>query len=133
MHGHTTLTASWARKIWSLIELFQGTITLTTIRILSSQQHKYQSVTAFTIIFTSNKGELHQINMCRIFLCIIQVSDITDLDGTRINQRAYYSIRSDDNSNIRWTNQQRPTKVGWRVWQRFLLSITDINRFLLQP
>jgi hypothetical protein len=35
--------------------------------------------------------------------------------------------------NIRWPNQRRPSKGGWLVWRRFLGSISDGNRYVLQP
>jgi hypothetical protein len=86
---------------------------------------------ALTTTFPCTKGELHQINMCRIFLRIISVSDTTDLDGTHIKQTSYDGFRDDAHSTIRWSNQQRPTKGFWGIWQRFLLSISDSNRYLL--
>jgi hypothetical protein len=82
IHGHTTLTASWFHEIWSFIELFEGIITLSNSWIPSPQWQHDQSVMALAIIFTSNKGELRHINMCRIFLRVISVSDITASDET---------------------------------------------------
>jgi hypothetical protein len=82
--------------------------------------------------YTYTKGELRQINMCRIYLRVISVSDITDFDGTRITKSSYYGTRDDTHPTTWWPNQQRPTKRGWCVWQRFLLSISDHNCYLLQ-
>jgi hypothetical protein len=68
--------------------------------------------------------------MCHIYLRVISIADF---DGTRIKQTSYDGKRDDTRHIIRWRNQQRPTKGGWRIWQRFLLTIIDSNRYLLKP
>jgi hypothetical protein len=85
---------------------------------------------SLAITSTYAKGELRQINMCRIYFHDISVSDITDFDRTRIKQSSYDGTLVNTHPTIRWPNQQRPTKGGWRG---FLLSISDHNRYLLQP
>jgi hypothetical protein len=133
IHGHTTLTTSGMHGIWTFIELFQGTTTLSNNWTPSPQRQHDQSITSLTTLFTNIKGELQHINMYHIFFHAISISDITEFDGTCLTQKAYDAIRSDNHPTIRWPNQQRPTKGGWRVWQRLLLSISDNNRYLLQP
>jgi hypothetical protein len=99
IHGHTTLTASWVHDIWSFLELFQGTITL-------SDKCNDQSIMTLVILFASHNGKLRHINMCRIFLHAISVSAITGFDGTHLNQKAYEGIRSDDYPTNWWPNQR---------------------------
>jgi hypothetical protein len=84
---------------------------------------------SLAILHTGCKGELRQNNRCQIFLRMISVSDITYFDGTRINQTSYNGVQSVYITNIRWPNQQRPTKGGWDIWRQFLHSLSDANHF----
>jgi hypothetical protein len=99
--------------MWSFLQLFQATVTLTKSWTPSPQREDDQPIMSLAILFTGRKGELRQINMCQIFLRAVSVSNITDFYGTIINQRAYDGILSDDHTNITWLNQQRLTKGGW--------------------
>jgi hypothetical protein len=84
VHGHYTLTYTWVHKMWSLLELFKGTITLTNSWLPSPQRQNDQFVISLATTFTCARGELRQINMCRICLHVISISDITNFDGTHI-------------------------------------------------
>jgi hypothetical protein len=83
--------------------------------------------------FACTKGELHQLNMCRIYLRVISVAEITNFDGTHIKQTSYDGKRNNTRHTIRWHNQQLPTKGGVCIWQYFLLAVSDSNRYLQQP
>jgi hypothetical protein len=131
VHGHYTLTFTWVNAIWSFLELFKGTITLMNSWIPPPQRQHDQAVMSLAITSTYTKGELRQINMCYIYLHVISVSDITDFYGTCIKQSSYDGTRVDTHPTIRWPKQHRPNKGGWRVWQRFILSISDHSRYLL--
>jgi hypothetical protein len=133
IHGHYNLTSTWLHELWSFLLLLKGTITLTSSWIPFPQRQYDQAVMSLAITSTYTKGELRQLNMCRIYLRVISVSDMTDFDGTRIKQSSYDGTRNHTHPTIRWPNQQRPTKRGWCVWQRCLLSISDHNRYLIQP
>jgi hypothetical protein len=43
VYGKYTLTSTWVHKIWSFLELFQGTTTLTKSLLPSPQQQNNQS------------------------------------------------------------------------------------------
>jgi hypothetical protein len=100
VHGPSTLTASWVLEIWSFIDLFKATITLKNSWITCPQRQHDQSIMSLTIIYTGRKGELRKINRCRIFIRVISVSDITDFDGTIINQTSYDGVQSYDSTNM---------------------------------
>jgi hypothetical protein len=131
--GHTTLTNSWVHEIWSFLELFQGAITISNKWTPSPQRVSDQSIMSLAVLFTTHKGKIQQINMCRIFLGAIYVSGITDFDGISILQQSYDGTRTDNYPTIRRHNQQHPTKGRLLVWGHFLHHISDNNRYLLQP
>jgi hypothetical protein len=133
IYGPATLTASWVLEIWCFLELFKATITLKNSLLPLPQRQNDQSLMSLATLHTSCKGELRQISRCWIYLRVISVLDITYFDGTIVLHTCYDGLRSVDNTTILWTNQQRPTKGGWTIWRELLLSISDNNRYLLQP
>jgi hypothetical protein len=88
---------------------------------------------SLAVLFSQKKGELIQINICRIYLQAISMSDICNFDGTSITQQSYNCTFVMKNPNICWPNQHRPSKGGWLVWRRLLGSISDGNRYIFQP
>jgi hypothetical protein len=128
VYGQCPLTSTWVHEIWSFLELFQGTITLTKSWLPSPQRQNDQSVMSLASNTTYTKGELRQLNMCRIYIRVISIADITDFDGTRIKQTSYDGKRDDTRHTTRWPNQQQHTKGGWHIWQRFFLTVSDSNR-----
>jgi hypothetical protein len=85
------------------------------------------------VLLTSIKGELVQINICRLFLQVISISDICDTNGIRITQQAYDGTFLQKRTNIRWPNQHRPSKGGWLIWRRLLRSCSDGNQYMFTP
>jgi hypothetical protein len=79
------------------------------------------------------KGELIEIDICRLFLQVISISDICDTDGIRITQQAYDGTFVQNRTNIHWPTQHHPSKGGWRTWRRFLRSFSDGNRCMFTP
>jgi hypothetical protein len=51
-HGHYTLTFTWVHELWSFLELFKGTITLTNSCIPSPQRQHDQAVISLAITST---------------------------------------------------------------------------------
>jgi hypothetical protein len=88
---------------------------------------------SIAVLFSNNKGELRQINICRIYLQAISTADVCNFDDTRMAQQAYDGSFILKNTNICWPNQHRPSKGGWLVWHRFLGSFFDGNRYIFQP
>jgi hypothetical protein len=110
LHVPTLLTNSWVQEIWSFLKLFQGTITESNNFTPSSQWVNHQSIISLAVLFTNHKGELRQIRMYCIFIQVISTSDITNFYGAHILQHSYDDTFTDNKTNIRWPNKQRPTR-----------------------
>jgi hypothetical protein len=67
--------------------------------------------------------QLHQINMCRIALQVILLSDITAVDGKRILQK-YYTGKAHRESGRRtrlnWPPVGTLPNSWWKLWREFL-------------
>jgi hypothetical protein len=88
LHGPSLLSRSWINKIWSFNELFVGTMTVSNTWLPHPQRLQDQAIISLAVLFSQNKGELKQINICRIYLQAISMSDICNFDGTLITQQA---------------------------------------------
>jgi hypothetical protein len=112
MHGPSLLTHLRISKIWSFIELFQGTILILKSWLPSPQCIDYSAIMMLAILFTDNTKELQQINICHIYLEVITISNISDFNGTIITQQAHEGTFIKHRTNIKWPNQRRQTKGG---------------------
>jgi hypothetical protein len=100
-HGNYTLTSMWVHELCSFLELFKGTITLTNSWIPFLQRQIDQAFMSLVITSTHTKGELRQINMCRLYLRVISVSDITDtIEHVCDNKSTITATWKDENISV---------------------------------
>ena len=76
---------------------------------------------------------LEELNYCRLYLQVITLANIVTPDGKYIQEWAYQGHKQQQ-SNLSWPIQQRPSNSQWQWWQRHLrkLFITG-PRQLLRP
>jgi hypothetical protein len=89
LHRPSLISRSWIHEIWSFNELYNGTITISNSWLPHPQRTSDLASMSIAVLFTSIKGELIIINICRIFLQVISISNICDTDGIHITQQAY--------------------------------------------
>jgi hypothetical protein len=68
LHGPMLVSRSWINEIWSFNELFIGTITISKSSLPHPQRASDQSIMALAVLFSNNKDEVIQINICSIYL-----------------------------------------------------------------
>jgi hypothetical protein len=77
--------------------------------------------------------EITLLNMCRLYLKVITLSDITSADGTYILPEAKCgSPIQGRSSNLEWPEQGRPPKRAWSLWPQSL-STLEYRGKLIQP
>jgi hypothetical protein len=84
LHGPILVSISWINAIWSFNELFYGTIMISNIWLPRPQRDYDQAILSLAVLFSHNKVELRQINICRIYLQAISTADICNFDGTHM-------------------------------------------------
>jgi hypothetical protein len=68
--------------------------------------------------------EITLLNMCRLYLKVITLSDITSADGTYILPEAKHgSPIQGRSSNLEWPEQGRPPKRAWSLWSQSLSAL----------
>jgi hypothetical protein len=71
--------------------------------------------------------ELQQINYCRIYLQVLFMSDIANVKGTEVEERARKGKRqSGRKSEWEWPVQQRP--VSWKAWKDAIEYLAPDNQ-----
>lgn len=87
----------------------------------------------FFISLQYKPTDLKVLNMCRLYLQVYSLTDITSADGRYIIPHYKDGIQSQDRkSELRWPTQQRPGKKAWILWKQALQHI-ETNDTLLQP
>jgi hypothetical protein len=69
------------------------------------------------------------LNRCRLYLQVINLSDIVSADGKRILQEAKQGHRLEgQHSNLQWSVQGRPSQVEWSIWSYNLSQLETRGR-----
>jgi len=71
--------------------------------------------------------EIQSVNRCRVFLKVLNLSDITNGKGTAFTRQFFEPPYTPTNSKYRWPNQPKPTPTDWKEWKRALLEIWNTN------
>jgi hypothetical protein len=68
--------------------------------------------------------DLYKLNICRIYLQCITISDITDGTGERVLDDAWNGKLSTESTGpYKWPIQPRPSQAFWDTWKRALSSM----------
>jgi hypothetical protein len=71
--------------------------------------------------------------MCRLYLKVITLSDITSADGTyKLPEAKHGSPIQGRSSNLEWPEQGRPPKRAWSLWSQSLSTLEHRGK-LIQP
>ncbi len=71
------------------------------------------------ILPTWSPSDARAINRCRLFLCVIYLSDITHGDGRTLMRPTFWGVKP-LSSSLLWPNQGKPSEYDWRKWRSFL-------------
>ena len=74
--------------------------------------------------------EINEVNKCRIYLQIFNVSKIVTGDGKWIRNNIWAGERSTDNYNtaIDWPQWSRPTEEKWKLWRYVLRQVLCVHK-----
>ena len=76
-----------------------------------------------------SRSDLQKFNLCRIYLQVITLSDITTSSVTEIDCHFWNGHRSSQKSSLNWPHQIRTSSTCWGIWCKILhLLFTDSAR-----
>ncbi len=77
--------------------------------------------------------DLHDLNLCRIYMQALSLADITSADGKTIIPDCKLGRRLiDRRSSLSWPTQQRPSNSAWSLWTDALRHL-EAGSILKQP
>ena len=81
------------------------------------------------------KREWRRANLCRKYLRVVTISDITSANGKVITQQIWKGKRKTNHiRQLPWCSQGKPSRIDWGIWRRVLKrSICNKDRVLHQP
>ena len=107
------VTHSWMKHLW----LFCDMMNVELRRVCPTFKHKRKHDKNLMQYFTNNGFhgyKLASVNMRRLYLKVVLLSDITTGDGMYIDQSIYDGAANNCLSDIYdWPNQGKPGKLDW--------------------
>jgi hypothetical protein len=127
------VAAPWLDTLRSFLHRTNSHITTPNLRCPSLLRTNDQSIMNVAITLGLTTNQLDQVNRCRIWLQVITLAEITDIDGVEILTCAIHGNSDTNNtptlwtisqSKFRWPLQQKPNRPAWRLWQKMLRSLS---------
>jgi hypothetical protein len=117
------ITPTWITSMRQFMYLHNVTATITdTLNIVYSGEHDRCIMDTQTIRHYSPKQQ-RDINLVRIHLQAITLSDLSSSDGKRIRPKALRGVREANQQPRRnWPRQESITASQQRIWQRYVTS-----------
>jgi hypothetical protein len=126
-------TASWVSQTWEFLSTYSIRLDLSIPELALSRVHDQLLIPLFVSLGFSG-SELHHINICRMFLKVATLSDITTGCGKFITYSARHG-KIDESIPARyiWPNQGVPSSDHWTTWDKALKALCSRTGELLQP
>ena len=114
--------SSWHTTTWEFLDDINGSVTLSDPWIipLNREGDCHIMPTVLSQLFhilnpLLSKPDLQKFNLCRIYLQVITLSDITTSSGTEIGCHIWKGHRSSQKSSLNWPHQIRKSSTCWGI------------------
>ena len=125
LFGHLA-TDSWIANLWKFCWTNKITIEdkcaeVDVLRVRDRMLNEWFAETRKSGIITNNDWK--RANICRIYLQIMSLGEITTGDGKWITTGIWEGKRKEENiHDIDWPEQGEPSAVDWAAWRRVLTA-----------
>ena len=120
---HRLLTPCWIASVWEFVDHFRFTLhdNIPPVPLLCSQD---QFIIPALLDLNLQPVILRQANICRLWLRVWRLSDITAGDGLNILPQYWNGTQpSDATAEFDWPRSARPSTTAWRSWQIALANL----------
>jgi hypothetical protein len=116
------ITTGWLSTLWEFLSMYNVRLSQSfLVPLRRSSNDKY--IMPVVIKGKYSTSQLQLFNVCRIFLQVELVSDILNMQGTRVKEHIWKGQRIvHSRYECAWPVQPRPTKAAWNVWHSILQS-----------
>ena len=128
-------TPSWIKTMWKFLHTHQITIPMTSKALAATKTNDTFLILAFHQQGYKN-SKLTTLNICRKYLQVVTLGDITSANGSLILPNVKAGIRDTTSSSLyEWPDQAKPHPKAWALWrqalkQTFECQGTVLPRFL---
>ena len=75
------------------------------------------------------KGKRIQVNVCRLYLRVIYLSDMIEPDGRTVDMNLFSGKRPEyPKFKFTWPNEPNPSTKAWKTWNNMLITILNIQK-----
>jgi hypothetical protein len=116
------VTDCWTKSLWEFVSKYGITIRRADqMYYRQLRHHKDQFLIEIAMERGADviKAERITFNLCRLYLQVELVSDITTADGVTIRKDTWNGIRGFPGKGW-WPKQPRPSERAWNIWRRLL-------------
>ena len=114
-------TPSWITSLWEFVST-KGFLLSDAIPTIPLKCLEDKFLTEAFLLNQPNKTDLRLANLCRQWLRVLRISDISSGDGKHIIDQFWHgTAQCSLNSAYDWPRTEKPSAAAWRAW-RFLLS-----------
>jgi hypothetical protein len=130
------LKGIWIPTVWAYLATINGSLQIAKATIQSLQRQGDQYIMDVVLAFRLfQPREIKFINYCWLYLQVLSLSDMYNAQGNALAVGIYHGYRSVSQSCsvLLEPLQERPSKVTWSLWRRFLRFITANGCWVCEP
>jgi hypothetical protein len=132
LHHHWACS-SWLTSIWLFLSTLKITIIMKQVWLPSKPTGHDINLMEYFISRQFSPRQLSRLNLCRLYLQVISLSDMVSADGKCIIGPVLEGKKlMDRRSNLNWPEQGCPSKSDWRLWASALQPLHS-NTKLIKP
>eukprot|EP00957_Ditylum_brightwellii_P036286 2748082-Ditylum_brightwellii.AAC.1 len=113
------VTSTWLGSIQSFLAACNRTVAIPNAWLPKTQQVHDKILMDVFVSFHPGDAILEKLNLVRLYLGVLNFTDITNNTGTEIKPWSLTGIKQ-ARSTLPWPNQERPSEICWVTWKRFL-------------
>ena len=113
--------AKWMQEFLRAMRKYRVTISRPETLTLPLQRENDVNLMDKMIELGVGDIELRRINICRQYLQVLTLADITDENGKKINTK--YFLEKQHESSLQWAEVPRPPEITWKSWKRAIIEI----------
>jgi hypothetical protein len=112
----TWIEHGWLSSLWEFSSYAKLSYHTSDICWIPEKQRENDSfIMEFFLTMTKNVSILKALNCCRVYLQVLQVSDIATADGCQLLPEVKLGSVPNQKSSLKWPIQGRPSSSDWNV------------------
>jgi hypothetical protein len=130
---HPLGISSWLTSVWRFMDRLKIKLDMAQAWFPQSPKGNDINLMDYFLAKCTPIDHLQSINRCRLYLQLINLSDMTSADGRYLIPQAVQGHRlKDRRSTLAWPTQQRPSRADWQIWSNALSPLSS-SGVLIRP